>query len=276
MVVLVVIQDDIRQKSISSLKFLEIEKQIKFLYARLFCYSQIRYQVMSAFFTTLEQETEKAWNKIYTGSFWQHLRYHGLDRGLYICLMTQIYGFTKYNAQNQALAGAKVTSERLNLLRFCLEHAFEEAGHDLMVLNDLEKVGVDRETVINTSLLPTTQAFIAYVFRISTEYDATARLGYSYWAENSYSYLKELTDAMRHDLELPDKYMTFFVAHSEIDRKHLQEVVEAISDWCVTSEQQSDLIEVLKTTLNLTGSIFNQVYEQYVEQQSLKRLSLSV
>ncbi|NEO98788.1 MAG: iron-containing redox enzyme family protein [Symploca sp. SIO2E9] len=228
---------------------------------------------MQAFFTTLEQETAKAWNKIYAGSFWQHLRTHGLDRELYICLMTQIYGFTKYNSQNQALAAVKVNSERLKLLRFCLEHAFEEAGHDLMVLNDLEKVGVDREITKKTPLLPATQAFTAYVFRVASEYDATARLGYSYWAEGSYTYLKELTDAMRNDLGLPDKYMTFFVAHSEIDKKHLEDVIETIHDWCVTPEQQRDLIEVLRNTLSLTGSIFNEAYEQYIEQQQQQQLA---
>ena len=228
---------------------------------------------MSAFLNTLEQETAQAWNKIYAGSFWQHLRSHGLNRELYICVMTQIYGFTKYNSQNQALAGTKVTSERLQLLRFCLEHAFEEAGHDLMVLNDLEKVGVDRKITKNVPLLPATQAFTAYLFRIATEYDATARLGYSYWAEGSYSYLKELTEAMRRDLGLPDKHMTFFVGHSAIDKKHLEDVIEAINDWCVTPEQQRDLIEVLRTTLSLTGSILNEAYEQYMEQKLEQKLA---
>ena len=228
---------------------------------------------MQQFFTTLELETAKGWEKIYTGSFWQHLRTHGLNRELYICLMTQIYGFTKYNSQNQALAAVKVTSERLKLLRFCLEHAFEEAGHDLMVLKDLENIGVDREIIKNTPLLPATQAFTAYVFRIANEYDATARLGYSYWAEGSYTYLKELTDSMRNDLNLPDKYMTFFVAHSEIDKKHLNDVIETINDWCVTQEQQRDLIEVLRTTLSLTGSILNEAYDQYIEQQQQQQLT---
>ena len=228
---------------------------------------------MQAFFQTLEQETATAWNKIYAGSFWQHLRSNGLDRELYICLMTQIYGFTKYNSQNQALAATKVTSDRLKLLRFCLEHAFEEAGHDLMVLNDLEKVGADRETIKNTPLLPATQAFTAYVFRIASEYDATARLGYSYWAEGSYTYLKELTDAMRRDVNLPDKHMTFFVAHSEIDKKHLEDVIETIQDWCVTPQQQRDLVEVLRTTLSLTGSILNEAYDLYIDQQLQQKIS---
>jgi len=230
---------------------------------------------MQNFFTTLEQETAKSWNKIYQGPFWQHLRQHGLNRELYISVMTQIYGFTKYNSQNQALAATKVTSDRLHLLRFCLEHAFEEAGHDLMVLNDLENIGVDREIIQHKPLLPATQAFTAYVFRVANEYDATARLGYSYWAEGSYSYLKELTDAMRNDLNLPDKHMTFFVAHSEIDKKHLNDVIENIERWCITPEQQNDLIEVLRTTLSLTGSILNESYEEYLEESQQKEVALA-
>ncbi|MDJ0790001.1 MAG: iron-containing redox enzyme family protein [Myxococcota bacterium] len=227
---------------------------------------------MQSFIDTLEKEIEQCWEKIYEGSFWRHLRTHGLDRELYICMMTQIYGYTKYNSQSQALAATKVTSERLQLLRFCLEHAFEEAGHDLMVLNDLENIGVDRETIRNARMLPTTKAFVAYLFHISTEYDATARLGYSFWAEGSYSYIEELTNAMRQDLNLPNKYMTFFMAHSEIDKKHLDDVTKVLSDWCINPQQQQDTIEVLKNTLHLTGSILDEVYEQYIENRRMHNL----
>jgi pyrroloquinoline quinone (PQQ) biosynthesis protein C len=227
---------------------------------------------MRSFINTLEKEVEQCWEKIYEGSFWKHLRTHGLNRELYICMMTQIYGYTKYNSQSQALAATKVTSERLKLLRFCLEHAFEEAGHDLMVLNDLENIGVDRETILNTRLLPSTQAFTAYLFRIATEYDATARLGYSFWAEGSYSYIKELTDAMRQDLNLPDKHMTFFISHSEIDNKHLEDVIKAINGWCTSPQQEQDMLEVLKNTLSLNGSILDDVYQQYVDNKKTSDL----
>lgn len=217
---------------------------------------------MSTFIERLDEITAECWAKIHRGPFWQHLLEHGLDRELYIDLMVQVYGFTKYNAQNQALAALRVTSDRVQLLRFCLEHAFEEAGHDLMVLKDLESIGVDRQQVKSTRLLPATQAFTAYVFRVASEQDATARLGYSFWAEGSYTYLDALLVAMRRDLGLANSQMTFFVAHSEIDREHLADVIRIIDSWCTSEEQQADLINVLRTTLALTGSIFNEVYEQ--------------
>ena len=77
---------------------------------------------------------------------------------------------------------------------------------------------------------------------------------------------------MRCDLNLPDKHMTFFVGHSEIDKKHLDEVIETINDWCVTPQQQKDLIEVLKTTLSLTGSILNEAYDQYIQEQLQQKM----
>ena len=77
---------------------------------------------------------------------------------------------------------------------------------------------------------------------------------------------------MRQDLNLPNKYMTFFMAHSEIDKKHLDDVTKVLSDWCINPQQQQDTIEVLKNTLHLTGSILDEVYEQYIENRRMHNL----
>jgi pyrroloquinoline quinone (PQQ) biosynthesis protein C len=179
--------------------------------------------------------------------------------------MTEIYHYTHHNAQNQALAAVRVGSERLELLRFCLRHAYEEAGHDLMVLHDLEQVGVERASVVAARPLPETQALISYLYDVSRTRDATARLGYSYWAESCYGEVRELIDAIRRDLGLSEAELTFFVAHEGIDRRHFEEVRTVALHACTTKTLCDGFLEVMENTLHLTGAMLDAVWRSVRE-----------
>jgi thiaminase len=212
-----------------------------------------------AFLAQCDELAERGWRAIHAEPFWQDLLGQGLDRPTYVALLAQIFHYTRHNAQNQAQAAISVGSDRLPLLRFCLQHAFEEAGHDLMVLSDLAAIGVDPEEIRRSEPLPETQAFVAWLYRIATERDATARLGYSYWAESCYAHIAPLLAAMRRDLGLEDRQMTFFVAHSAIDREHYDQVRRIAAQFCDTEERRRDMRDVLRTSLALTGGILEGV-----------------
>jgi pyrroloquinoline quinone (PQQ) biosynthesis protein C len=218
---------------------------------------------MSAFLERLDEAQRAKWAEVHQGPFWIHLRAHGLDRDLYVRLMTEIFHYTRHNAQNQALAALKVSSDRLKLLRYCLHHAYEEAGHDLMVLSDLSSIDVSPEAVLRSRPLPETQALIAYLYRVASEHDATARLGYSYWAEGAYPFIEDLIAAMRRDLKLQDSQMTFFVEHSTIDVAHLGAVKKIIAESCTTPELQDSALACLETSLHLTGQLFEAAYREH-------------
>lgn len=219
---------------------------------------------MDQFFHSLEHQQSECWKQIHQGPFWSHLLSNGLDKGLYIHLMAEIFHYTRHNTQNQALAAVKLDSNRLSLMRYCLHHAQAESGHDLMVLRDLNSIGVDSVTIKNSTPLPETQAFVAYLYCVASYKDATARLGYSYWAEGCYTYIGDLLSSMRRDLSLKDGQMTFFVEHSSIDAIHLEEVKRVIRNSCTEEHLQHDLLDVMRTSLYLTGKIFDACYQAYV------------
>ena len=220
-----------------------------------------------AFFERLETAERKAWNAIHASPSWERLR-RGIDRDFYVTLMTQVYHYTKFNAQNQALVAIKLDSDRLPLLKYCLHHAYTEAGHDLMVLKDLESIGVSAASVKASRPLPETAAFIGYLFRLK-ERDATARLGYSYWAEGCYPYLEDYLVALRRDLKLEPKQLSFLVAHSVIDKAHLQEVKDILAETCSEdSALQDGVVEVLETTLHLMKNIYDAVHETHPDKRT--------
>lgn len=219
----------------------------------------------SPFLTLLEDETAQGWQEIHAGPFWRHLTEHGLDRELYRTVMAQLWHYTQHNPINQSFAAWRVPPAKMGLLRYCFEHAEEELGHEKMIEHDLRATGL-LEGALEAPPLRATTALIGYLYSVALMKGATARLGYSYWAESVYPHITALLGAMRTDLGLGDREMSFFVAHAEIDAKHAGEVVEQIERWAVTDQDQAEVLQVARTSLWLTGQLLDESYHAWAAQ----------
>lgn len=218
-----------------------------------------------AFLDELEVVVAREWQRIRAGNFWRRVLGETVTPSFYRILMEQIYHYTRHNSINQATAAYRTDPNNRKLLRFVYKHALEELGHENMVVHDLNAKGLYDPALPQRRPLASTQALIAYLYQIALESGAVARLGYSYWAESCYGHIDVILKKLAHDLELTEKQMTFFVAHSDIDAKHSAEVAEAIRDSALTDADRRAVIDVATTTLYLTGQILEQVEREYVE-----------
>lgn len=215
------------------------------------------------FIDRLDRIVSRGWAQIREGNFWRLVESRGFDRELCKLTLLQIYHYTKHNSINQAVAAYGTEPERMELLRFVYRHANEELGHEQMVVRDVQSLELDHPDMWDEPPLPPTQALIGYLYYVALELGAIARLGYSYWAEDSYDHIGPLLFAARRDLELNDHNMTFFVAHSKIDAKHSIEVREMIERHATTERHQDAVAQVAETTLYLTGAILDGVAHEY-------------
>jgi pyrroloquinoline quinone (PQQ) biosynthesis protein C len=219
------------------------------------------------FLDELEAAVSREWQRIRAGNFWRRVLGETVTPQFYRILMEQIYHYTRHNSINQATAAYRTDPNNRKLLRFVYKHALEELGHENMVVHDLNTKGLYDPTLPQRRPLASTQALIAYLYQIALERGAVARLGYSYWAESCYGHIDVILKKLALDLELTDKQMTFFVAHSDIDAKHSAEVAEAIRESATSDEERQAIIDVATTTLYLTGQLLEQVEREYVEQR---------
>jgi Iron-containing redox enzyme len=213
----------------------------------------------------LEVAVSNEWHKIKQGKFWCEIMSAPVNISAYKLMMEQIYHYTKHNSINQAVAAYKTDPSQRKLLKFAYKHAQEELGHEGMVIHDLKSIEQYDEGFESRRPLPATQALIAYLYQVSLEKGAIARLGYSYWAETCYDHIDPLLKKFSADLGLTDRNMTFFVAHSEIDSKHSEEVSEALIFCNPTKDDEESILNVAITTLYLTGQILEQVAAEYLE-----------
>lgn len=185
------------------------------------------------------------------------------DRRLYIIYLIETYHYTRHNAKNQALVAVRFEGESNPYFQFCLHHAADEAGHELMALHDLKKLGIDPQAVITSEPLAATEVLIAYLYWISVQGNPYQRLGYSFWAENCYQSIDAVLKAIQKQMTLTLKEMTFFTEHATLDKKHAEMVHQMISKIATTEQTWNDIERVMQRSLMLTGKILDDVYEEY-------------
>jgi len=188
-----------------------------------------------------------------------------VDKRLYAIYMCETYHYTKHNAKNQALVATRHENMSPQYMKFCLNHAAEEVGHELMALHDLKKMGVQITEEELPEPLNSTQALIGYLYYLSEKLNPLARLGYSFWAERVYEHIQPLLEMMSDGLKIPKSAMTFFNEHSDIDEKHAQDVDKAIMSFVKTQEDLNAVEETMVNSLKMTVRMLDEVFEQFIK-----------
>ena len=220
---------------------------------------------MSEKLNQLRGVMDNTWREIFSQSKWVNAIETGdYDIRLYALYLIETYHYTLHNARNQAMVATNQQTTNIQYMRFCLKHAYEEVGHEMMAFHDLKTLGLNLST---PSELPdplmATDIFVAYVYWASQYGNVNKRMGYSYWAESSYGYVEPIVKKMQNKLGLANHQMTFFTAHVEIDVKHAEDVERAIRLQAKTDEDWCEIEKVMTTSLKLTAGILDGIYDCY-------------
>lgn len=185
------------------------------------------------------------------------------SKKLYAIYMIETYHYTFHNSRNQALISTRKEEIDINYMKFCLHHAADEAGHEMMAFNDIRKLGFNLHKENLPDPLPATQELINYLYSVAETGTPLARLGYSFWAERVYSYIAPLLSLMKVGIGIPSKSMTFFNEHSDIDAKHAVEIDEAIIRFAKTDEDWKAIEECMIGSLDRTIKMTHEVLSEY-------------
>ncbi|RKH43027.1 iron-containing redox enzyme family protein [Corallococcus sp. AB050B] len=212
----------------------------------------------------LKHRRSQVWDELLSQSrFVRTIQQGEVTKALYALYLIETYHYTRHNARNQALVGVRCDDDR-HYQKFCFNHAEEEVGHEQMALHDVASMGLQPGFPIPRAL-PATDVLIAYLYWVSYQGNPLQRLGYSFWAESCYDYIRPLLGKVQKSLGLTPAQMTFFVAHSDIDAEHSQAVDEMIAKKCKTPEDWEDVAQVMETSLRLTWKMMDEVADAYAQ-----------
>jgi hypothetical protein len=228
--------------------------------------------VTGELFRRLDEMVAETWARQSDSPLFRHVAANGVEAGLYRDLMIQVFHYTRFNSYNQALAVAPCSPEQRALLRFAYRHADDELGHEQMVVHDLRATGLiaPDDDLMAHPKVPACDALINYLLGVAFNGGALPRLGYSYWAEDAYQYIAPLLIGARRSLDLTDRQMTFFVAHSDIDAEHSAEVKRIIAKVVRTEAEADAVLAVATTSLWLTTQLLDQTFAAWQATEELR------
>jgi pyrroloquinoline quinone (PQQ) biosynthesis protein C len=173
------------------------------------------------------------------------------------------YHYVKHNGVNQALAVLRTETTRKKLMIKYLKHALEEIDHDSMCLRDLEKCGVPRDLVIASRPLAEVASFASFLYDFVMRENPIGRLGYSLWAEGINEYSGTIISRLRHHYGFPDEFMTFVVAHADLDVGHAEECEETIAEFAHSSEDREAILFFGPATARVFYYALEAMYERW-------------
>jgi pyrroloquinoline quinone (PQQ) biosynthesis protein C len=185
------------------------------------------------------------------------------DVRFYGVYLVETYHYVMHNPKHQALVAVNCQTRPFGYLRFCYEHAEEETGHEMMALHDLINLGLSKDHPGLPEPLAETETFIAYLYWISSHGNPLRRLGYSFWAEDSYQYVAAHLDKVRKVLGLEERQMTFLVSHASIDEKHAAEIDQMLTMNCKSDDDWESSEQVLRTSLLLQSRMLDSIVDEY-------------
>jgi hypothetical protein len=145
----------------------------------------------------------------------------------YPAFLVETYHYVKCSCQLMRAAWTRLDARRAELRRYFEKHIEEERGHEEWVLEDLARLGYDREVVIGSQPLAETIEMIGSQMYIVEYLRPAGLLGYVYVMESRPPNADFLC-ALRQAYSIPSDAMTFLSRHGEADIVHSQELREIL------------------------------------------------
>ncbi len=152
---------------------------------------------------------------------------------------------------------------------YCARHIPEERHHDEGVLDDLGVLGVSRESVLRRIPSPAMAALIGAQYYWILNVHPVALLGYLEVLEGEPPVSGHLEEVIQRT-GLPRKAFRTYFQHADVDRKHRDDLHEALDRMQLSREHESILAISAFQTVGLVRQIFEELVTRVPLETALK------
>ena len=146
-----------------------------------------------------------------------------VERQTYEAFLVEAYHHVKHTVPLLMACGSRLP-ERLEWLREAIVHYIvEEVGHQEWILNDLQSLGVDKESIRHGKPSPATELMVSYAWDTVARGNPVGLFGMVYALEKTSSTIATFAASQIRDrLELGADSMTYMVSHGSLDVEHMR------------------------------------------------------
>lgn len=209
------------------------------------------------FFSEIEDLTANARQHLESSPVISRTLNGEVEMQTYIAFLTEAYHHVKHTVPLLMACGS-LLPERLEWLREAIVHYIEEeVGHQEWILNDLQALGVDKESVRHGQPSVHTELMVSYAYDVIARHNPVGFFGMVYTLEKTSSTIATFAaEQIANGLSLAPTAMTYMISHGSLDAEHMQDFEQLMNR--LDSEQ--DKASVLHTTpvfYQLYTNIFN-------------------
>lgn len=203
--------------------------------------------------------------------FWTHPRLQEIFSEF--LFSTYCVGRTTVPLLELALTAANVRREAdtvaASVADYCERHIPEERHHDEGVLDDLDVLGVSRESVLKRIPSPAMAALVGAQYYWILNVHPVALLGYLEVLEGEPPVSENLEEVIQRT-GLPRKAFRTYFQHADVDRKHRDDLHEVLDRMPLSREHESILAISAFQTVGLVRQIFEELVARLPLESALK------
>ena len=162
----------------------------------------------------------------------------------YIAFLTEAYHHVKHTVPLLMACGSRLP-ERLEWLReSVVKYIEEEVGHQEWILNDLQALGVDKESIRHGKPSIHTELMVSYAYDLVMRNNPLGLFSMVYTLEKTSSTIATFAaEQIASSLLLPRDAMSYMVSHGSLDVEHMQDFEQIMNRL----NSETDKVAVLHT-----------------------------
>jgi hypothetical protein len=185
----------------------------------------------------------------------------GLTVNHYKGFLIETYHNAGLNPQLQGYATFFTEERPRDAFKKFFQHAISELGHDLLALDDLENLGVERSLVLNSKPLPETKAFYSNTVVNTQKMGIPAYLAYLFHLEYTPTTQGPSILSMLKSKGIPENALSFLHEHSTVDIQHLKLMKTYMDSFVSTTKDKEVFAQCLHECSVLHQRVLEAAFE---------------
>jgi len=208
------------------------------------------------FFTEIEENSTTLRQQLESAEVIRRCLRGEVEMQTYIAFLTEAYHHVKHTVPLLMACGARLP-ERLEWLREAIvKYIEEEVGHQEWILNDLQVLGVDKESVRHGKPSIHTELMVSYAYDQVTRNNPVGFFGMVYTLEKTSSTIATFAaEQIANGLSLPRNAMSYMISHGSLDIEHMQDF-EQIMNRLDSDADKAAVLHTMPVFYQLYTNVF--------------------
>jgi pyrroloquinoline quinone (PQQ) biosynthesis protein C len=185
-----------------------------------------------------------------------------ITRFHYLAYLRETYHLVRHTPKYLTIAADRVAMSDGRLAAYFRNFAFEETGHELLCVRDINALGEDAGDILSGEPNPGAWGMVTQSYFWAGQGNPIALLGDAFATEElGAANGAEIAKLLTTDYGIPRAATNFLRVHASVDVEHVQAAAQAAAWYAEDPARCADIVHAAKMTYRYYGQLFLDVLE---------------